>query len=188
MGISLLNHDDIVIGLAQTEVVSRCFRWRSFAGMIPGSVWTGPVQAGLSGNNSSARRRLSTFRRDIGRWMCKRTSVIVIRVNVNNAVTSTRSADNTRVDERSAEKSTRCARERSAWRSSEGEPLVIRSIVQANDAMIHQHKLIWPLQLCHAAVLYRENDRVHGASTARPSINSRRLFPGPHRGRPFFGY
>jgi len=67
--------------------------------------------------------------------------------------------------------------------------LVIRSIVQANDAMIHQHKLIWPLQLCHhTAVLYSENDRVHGASTARPSINSRWLFPGPHRERPFFGY
>lgn len=69
-----------------------------------------------------------------------------------------------------------------AVRGSKGEALVIRSIVQANDAMIHQHKLIWPLQLCHAAVLYSENDRVHGTSTVRPSINSvRRLFPGPHR-------
>lgn len=53
-------------------------------------------------------------------------------------------------------------------RGSKGEVLVIRSIVQANDAMIHQHKLIWLLQLCHIAMLYSENDRVH----ARPLLGN----------------
>lgn len=56
---------------------------------------------------------------------------------------------------------------RSVGRGSKGETLVIRSIVQANDAMIRQHKLIRPLQLPRrAAPPVGTSDRLH----ARPRL------------------
>lgn len=60
-------------------------------------------------------------------------------------------------------------------RGSKGETLVIRSIVQANDAMIHQHKLIRPLQLRRRAVNGRASDRLH----ARPRFGHQLTRDGP---------
>lgn len=109
MRISLLSCNDIGVTItcarAQTEVVSRVddVHLRDampIRPMISGSVWTSPDRAGLSGNNRPfcELRSCRHYRRFgvTSGWMCKRTSVIVIRVNVNNAAASTGSPDNKR--------------------------------------------------------------------------------------------